>query len=100
MVGKDLFAVGLLVGAGWGVYSTAARIGVADDLAGYVTVEARLKASRLLFFGGASLNFLVLQLSAEFGWAKGFSAPSGYAGAAFDPTRGSVFGSLAARLTI
>lgn len=100
VVGKDLFAVGLLLGAGWDVYSTAARIGVADDLAGYVTVEARLKASRLLFFGGASLNFLVLQLSAEFGWAKGFSAPSGYAGAAFDPTRGSVFGSLAARLTI
>lgn len=100
VVGKDLFAVGLMVGVGWDVYTTDARIRVADQLAGSVTIVAPLKASRPLFFGGASLNFLVLQLSAEFGWAKGFTAPSGYSGADFDPTRGTVFGSLAARLTI
>ena len=99
-VGKDLFAVGFLLGTGWDMYSTDARIGVADGVTGSVTVEERLKASRPLFFGGASLNFLVLQLSAELGWVKGFSAPSGYSGAEFDPTRGSLFGSLAARLTI
>ena len=99
VVGKDLFAVGLLVGVGWDAYTTDARIRVGDRLSS-VTVEAPLEASRPLFFGGASLNFLVLQLSAEFGWAKGFTAPSGYGGADFDPTRGSAFGSLAARLTI
>ncbi len=99
-VGKDLFAVGFLLGTGWDTYSTEARVGVADDVTGSVTVEAPLKASRPLFFGGASLNFLVLQLSAELGWAKGFSALSDYSGAEFDPTRRSLFGSLAARLTI
>jgi len=84
---------------GWHAYTTDARIRVGDRLSS-VTVEAPLEASRPLFFGGASLNFLVLQLSAEFGWAKGFTAPSGYGGADFDPTRGSAFGNLAARLTI
>ena len=88
------------LGAGRDVYSTDARIGVADALLGSVSVEAPLKASRALFFGGASLNFLILQLSAELGWANGFSAPPGYTGAEFDPARGSPFGSLAARLTI
>ncbi len=99
-VGKDLFAVGFLLGTGWDMYSTDARIGVADDVTGSITVEALLKASRALFFAGASLNFLVLQLSAELGWVEGLSALSGYSGAEFDPTRGSLFGSLAARLTI
>jgi hypothetical protein len=99
-VGKDLFAVGFLLGTGWDMYSTYARIGVADDVTGSITVEALLKASRALFFAGASLNFLVLQLSAELGWVEGLSALSGYSGAEFDPTRGSLFGSLAGRLTI
>ena len=103
-VGKDLFAVGLLLGVGWDAYSTDARIRVADGAEGavatIVATEGALNARRPLLFGGTSLNLLILQLSAEFGWAKGFSAPSGYTGAAFDPTRASLFGSLAARLTI
>lgn len=99
-VGKDLFAVGLLLGVGWDAYSTDARIRVTDASAGIFATEATVRARRPLFFGGTSLNLLILQLSAELGWAKGFSAPSGYEGAAFDPGRGSVFGSLAARLTI
>ncbi len=99
-VGKDLFAVGLLLGAGWDVYSTDARITVADDLRGIVTVKGPLEAHRALFFGSASLNLLALQLSAELGWAHGVSSPAGYSGADFDPTRGSWFGSLAARLTL
>ncbi len=99
-VGKDLFAVGLLLGAGWDVYSTDARITVADDLRGIVTVEDSLKAQRALFFGSASWSLLVLQLSAELGWAHGVSSPAGYSGADFDPARGSWFGSLAARLTL
>ena len=100
VLGKDLFVVGLLLGVGWDVYSTDARIRVADGSGGIVATEAPLRATRPLFFGGTSLNLLILQLSAEAGWAKGLSAPSGYSGAAFDPTRGSLFGSLAARLTI
>ena len=100
VVGKDLFAVCLLLGLGWDAYSTDVRIRVEDGAAGVVATEAALNVRRPLFFGGTSLNLLILQLSAEFGWAKGFSAPSGYAGAAFDPTRASLFGSVAARLTI
>lgn len=103
-VGKDLFAVGLLLGVGWDSYSTDARIRVADAVEGVVVTtvatEGALNARRPLFFGGASLNLLILQLSAEFGWAKGFSEPTGYTSVAFDPTRGALFGSLAARLTI
>ena len=92
--------VGLLLGLGWDAYSTDARIRVANGAEGVVATEGALNARRPLFFGGTSLNLLILQLSAEFGWAKGFSAPTGYTGAAFDPTRYSLFGSLAARLTI
>jgi len=100
VVGKDLFAVGLLLGVGWDVNSTDARIRVSDGSGGIVATEAPLRATRPLFFGGTSLTLLILQLSAEAGWAKGFSAPPGYSGAAFDPTKASLFGSLAARLTI
>ncbi|MGD8320952.1 MAG: hypothetical protein PVJ02_10865 [Gemmatimonadota bacterium] len=100
-VGKDLLSVGLLAGVGW------------DRLGGSTTVHAltpegataeasssSFRQTRTLIFGGAAMNFLVLQLSAEAGWGRGFGAVTGYRGAPFDPGAGTFYGSVAFRLTI
>ena len=96
-VGKDLLSVGLLAGMGWDRYGgsvTLRPVGMPE------VHEGSFTHSRRLYFGGASLNFLILQLSAEGGWAQGAGAVSGYRGAPFDPARGTAYGSVAFRLTI
>lgn len=98
-VGKDLLSVGLLVGIGWDAYSASTTL-ITHAAAGLLASTSELEASRKLMFGGASLSFLVLQLSLEAGWAEGFSSVPGYTGAPFDVSKGSIFGSLSARLTI
>lgn len=98
-VGKDLMGVGLLAGAGWDRYSGGATLYPPGVVAAGASVGS-FHHARSLVFGGAALNFLVLQLSAEAGWVQGFSAVQGYEGRPFDPTRGSFYTSLAARLTI
>jgi hypothetical protein len=95
--GKDLLSVGILAGVGWDRYSgpvTLSPFGVAPVHADALTHR------RTLLFAGASMNFLVLQLSAEAGWANGFGAVGGYRGTPFDPASGSAYGSLAFRLTL
>jgi len=99
-VGKDLLSVGILAGLGWDRYSGDVLIHAA---AGGTVVEASsssLEASRTTVFGGASMNFLILQLSGELGWAGGFGRVNEYLGAPFDPRSGSLYASLAFRLTI
>ena len=96
-VGKDLLSVGLLAGIGWDRYGGSVTLRPTGMDAVY---EGSFRHSRKLLFGGASMNFLILQLSAEAGWAQGAGAVSGYRGAPFDPARGSGYGSLAFRLTI
>jgi len=98
-VGKDLLSVGLLAGMGWDDYSAGTTL-ITNDDAGLLASTSEIEASRKLIFGGASLSFLVLQLSLEAGWAEGFSPVPGYTGAPFDASKGSIFGSLSARLTI
>lgn len=106
-VGKDLVAVGLLLGAGWDRYAGTFRIapgqpGNVDDSfpSGIESTTDDLVDSRFLAFGGASLNFLILQVSAEVGWAGGLDPVAGRSpGAGFDPTDASWFGSVGARLT-
>lgn len=100
VVGKDFFALGILAGVGWDRYEgdaslTAALPGEAPAL----SVDADdLTSERVLVFGSLSYNFLILQLSAEGGWAEGFDspAPSG----SFDPSDGSLFGAVAFRLLL
>ena len=53
----------------------------------------------MMYFAGASLSLLLLQLSLEAGWAGGFERVPGTAGDAFDSGGGSAFGSLAVRFT-
>ena len=96
-VGKDLLSVGVLAGLGWDHYSGSATL----TASGATPVsDGSWAHSRRVVFGGASLNFLVLQLAAEAGWAKGQGAVDGYRGAPFDPARGTAYGSFALRLTI
>lgn len=96
-VGKDLLSVGLVAGWGWDSFGGSLTM---DVTGGGTARDDALSLSRTLWFGGASLNFLILQLSAEFGWAAGLDAVPGYMGAPFDPTAGTAFGSVAFRLTL
>ena len=105
-VGKDLLALGLLGGVGWDRYETDGRIQVrrvnGPTGQGWVVGSAEVdgfRSDRTLVFGGVSYTFLVVQLSAEAGWARGYDAVERREGAAYDPEDGTFFGSLAARLT-
>lgn len=102
-MGKDLVGLGLLLGAGLDRYSGGMSIattpvtGVVGD-PGWAATTGDFTDTRPLLYGGASLSFLVLQLSAELGWAGGFDRIPGRS-AGFDPTAGSWFGGIGARLT-
>lgn len=97
-VGKDLLSVGVMAGVGWDDYGGQWTSRTAED--GRTRGPTGLDQSRRLYFGAASLNFLILQLSGELGWAEGFEPVPGYLGAPFDLTEGDLFASLAFRLTI
>jgi hypothetical protein len=100
-VGKDLLGVGLLAGMGRDWYGGSARIRVSEPGNGsFQGSVGQLHQARTLYFAGAAMNFLILQLSTELGWAGGFGPVVGYQGAPFDPTAGTFFASVAARLTI
>jgi hypothetical protein len=94
-VGKDLFAFGVLAGVGWDDYSSETAVRVTDGAAGFVAVSETLEASRASYFVGLSKQLGVLSwISAEVGWARGFTPVT--IGSASSPDRGTtVFGSLA-----
>lgn len=104
-VGKDFLAVGLLGGVGWDRYdgSLSADPGYTEVLPGSgTTVEPGSTThpdTRFLVFGGAAMNFLILDVSAELGWARGMDSVAGRPSGGFDPTDSSWFGNLAVRLT-
>jgi hypothetical protein len=99
-VGKDVVGVGVLAGAGRDWYGGRATIQVREAGGNVVSAsDGDYSHARSVIFGGASLNFLILQVSSEVGWAHGFSAVPGQEGSAFDPTAGTFYGSLAFRLT-
>lgn len=98
-VGKDLFGIGLLAGVGWEDASADAVVEVPGPNAEPVRVSSSVDADRTLYFAGAALNFLLLQLSVEGGWAEGYSPVQGEAGSTFDPEGGSPFGSISLRFT-
>jgi hypothetical protein len=100
-VGKDLLSVGVMAGIGWDRYGGTATVLAGLEDGSVVQASATsFENRRTLVFGGAAMNFLVLQLSAEAGWARGFGPVTGYRGTPFDATRATVFGSLAFRLTM
>lgn len=95
VVGKDLLAVGVMAGMGWDDFGGDVTLSVADGSTG----TKDLQASRAVFFGGASMNFLVLQLSAEVGLTRGFE-PGILYDSSYDPTASTFFGTVALRLTL
>ena len=101
--GKDLLAFGVLGGWGWERYSGSAVLAVRETLDGLVRTgqasSGGFTSDRQLYFGGLSYTFLVLQVSAEGGYATGWAEVQGRPADGHDPTKGSLFGSVAGRLT-
>ena len=95
-----LFMLGLMGGAGLDSYNSQVKLSVLSQGNDLAEVAAPLILRRPVLFSSVSLSLLILQLSTEFGWAWGFPMLEGYSLGPFDPTRGSVFLSLGARLTI
>ncbi|MDZ7779898.1 MAG: hypothetical protein U5R14_08190 [Gemmatimonadota bacterium] len=98
-VGKDLFGLGVLAGVGWEDAAADAVLEVPGAGGESVRVSSSVDAERKLYFVGAALNFLLLQLSVEGGWADGYAPVPGGAGSTFDPEEGTPFGSLSLRFT-
>lgn len=103
-VGKDFLAVGILGGIGWDRVTGDVRIRARAEEAGLPALEGTavsgaFETTRVSYFGGATLTFLILQLSAEVGWAEGLDALPGRASGGYDPTDGRLFGSLSLRIT-
>lgn len=103
-VGKDLVGVGILLGGGLDRYAGGVSVSTTEmdgevGGSGWDATDDDFVDTRPLLYGGASLNFLVLQLFAELGWAGGFDTVAGRPGGGYDPAAGSWFGGLGARLT-
>lgn len=101
-VGKDLLALGLVAGVGWDRVESDGTFlpGVGAGAAGAAPLSfERFRTERRLFFGGATLTLLVLQLHGEAGYAAGFEArPTDAPSGGFDPSAGSLFATISARL--
>lgn len=101
VIGKDLSAAGVVVGAGWDRYSGDATLeGAASPggRSGSVALSGP-PVDRLLLFGALSRTWQVMQMTGEFGWAAGFDEAAGSGTMPFDPAGGSIFGSLSLRIT-
>lgn len=99
-VGKDLFAFGVLLGAGWDDISSDMTATVGDGTGGLVSLTSEVEASRMLYFVGLSRQLGVLSwITGEVGWARGFDPVE--IGSASSPERGStLFASLALLLKL
>lgn len=98
VVGKDLAGLGFTAGAGWDDYDSDGFIEGPGLNPGPPTPLDGLSSDRAVFFAGVTKTFLVLQVGAELGWARGFSV-EGDLPTAFDPSSGSLFGGVSLRLT-
>lgn len=101
VVGKEILAVGLLLGAGWDRYSSDGSVTPRPTLADPIPAPRPLggfESDRTLFFAGISRTFLVMQVAGEVGWARGFGDPDPPL-AGYDPGAGTLFGTLSLRLT-
>jgi hypothetical protein len=101
-VGKELWGLGFLVGAGWDRYEADAALrldGISGGNPELGLSTAGFEADRALFFAGVSRTFVVWQLAGEFGWARGFGDGSADV-PAFDAGEGSLFGTVSLRLTL
>jgi len=100
VVGKDIGGIGFIAGAGWERYGGDFSFAVRVPPLPTIPVSGEMSSDRRLYFFGASLTFIALQLSGEVGWARGFDPRRPLPGeGAFDPQTGSKFGAVSLRLT-
>jgi hypothetical protein len=93
-VGKDLFAFGVLAGAGWDDFSSATTLRATNGAGGFTLHTADVEASRRTYFFGLSRQLGVLSwMSAEVGWVQAFEPVAGGTGASPDQGR-QVYGSV------
>jgi hypothetical protein len=96
-IGKDIRGVTLVAGTGWDWYRPHVDLTLEGEAGTIANVRDRaLEASRSVSYLGATLNFLVAQISAEVGWGGGVDQTDTRS-AAYDPTEGIPFGALQAR---
>ncbi|HSG08201.1 MAG TPA: hypothetical protein VLA36_07580 [Longimicrobiales bacterium] len=101
VVGKEFMIGGIQAGAGWDRYESDGEILFLGPIVTPPppTPMVDFHTSRLLFFGGWSKTFRVMQVSGEFGWARGFHGVTPHV-EEFDPATGSLFGSFSVRLAV
>jgi hypothetical protein len=108
VVGKQLGQLGLAAGVGYDRFDSDVGLGFrapAESVAGQANYVARavdleVENDRWSAFANASFTTLVTTFSLEGGWMQGGEAVPGYpAGSEFDPTRGTLFGSIGVRLS-
>lgn len=101
-LGRTLAGVDVLAGIGWDRYAGDVDLRVrpqgADGPEGRTGADG-FTSDRFLFYGGVARTFLVYQLSAEAGFARGFDDQPGREAGGYDPTSGSPFLRLGFRLT-
>ncbi len=100
LIGKEFQAAGIVAGAGWDSYSGTVTIEGPESGRRPRSVTLDGPAfDRLLLFAAISRTWQVLLLAGEIGWAAGFDGFSDPSVQPFDPSAGSVFGSLSLRIT-
>ncbi|MDE0473224.1 MAG: hypothetical protein OXI50_01575 [Gammaproteobacteria bacterium] len=100
LIGKEFSAAGIVAGAGWDRYSGTVTIDGPDSdrQPRSVTLDGPA-VDRLLLYMGVSRTWQVLVVAGEIGWAAGFDGLPDPSVQPFDPSAGSVFGSLSLRIT-
>ena len=99
-IGKSMSSLGLMAGAGLDSHHSEVKLTVLPKGSGPAEFDAPLVFLRPVLFSGVSLSLLILQLSTELGWAFGPPMLEGHPLGPIDPSQGSGFLSLAARLSI
>lgn len=100
LIGKEFRAAGIVAGAGWDSYSGTVTIEGPESGRQPRSVMLDGPAfDRLLLFVAISRTWQVVLLAGEIGWAAGFDGFSDPSVQPFDPSAGSVFGSLSLRIT-
>ena len=94
-IGREFRALGIQAGMGW---DGASSDGVFTPVGASAVAFDSYEASRRLFFGGVTATWLVVQFHGELAYAGGFDAAPADAGTDYDPSAGSLMGSLAFRL--
>ncbi len=98
-VGREFLALGISAGLGWdrtegdGVMQPTSASGAV----GPVAFEG-FEAERVLFFGGVTATWLVMQLHGELAYAAGYDERPADGGPGYDPTAGSLLATATFRI--